>query len=796
MNPDEYNVRLRYADRLGIEFLGPVEPARWPETHERIFADVKELGRRIYDHFVEGISIDSIEKPWRNLVRHRADRLSKLADYAWEERKNESSWRFAIENEIMHRFSVEVACPRCRKRLWGSEIPAAAPGDFVLAESLEARRRKRQPCRCPLTWGQTQYDSGINMLFSDRAEEKIRHDPPLPVTSQSGKERHYEMPDRVYGLKQTDNFKLLLDSDDKRDTRATPSRSLRETIEVSPFKPEGKPLLYPFLIIEAKSSKGADRGEVNMQTAFVIRRLLKVQLDLKLATGEENQWESGPLVWFLAWRGEIWEISAAYVIESETGSIRYPVVDLWSGNIRHQDGALQLLLIIDYIFDWARDIYRPAILSELNTLSTGDLTAADTHIFSTISRTQSVSNWLIHTEGPLQSTPAPTVSASFNTVDHHLDFLNINCLEGSIRDASILKSRYLALELIESDIRDFLLSFESTKEAQIWLQDMLKCLSSSWRISAETLGTLESVWTKETRSIRDRYQHDEIFYVKITVNMFVSHVWEPTRQLTCLCISEGALQRLLSEMETIQNHEPNQIPIVSTAAIQALLCRIQSQSIMDNLTASVSMLCISSGFVKRDGIIPNQLLVTRFNDLRVGFRYDKSPIAINLVSSIYHNHKIGQRQPRDPYLAVSSLRSKQNIVYRGDEIQMWPRLPPLIREERWKCVLVDGISENKDIPRRGLFVFDSPSNRDDLLNLPRILWRHGLYFRTLQVGMDGWDGKYVRYLNNPIKIKGEWNTKADPQALGDWEESLKMHLGIEQEVDRPGDSASSPMIIC
>ncbi|KAJ5726140.1 uncharacterized protein N7483_007497 [Penicillium malachiteum] len=151
------------------------------------------------------------------------------------------------------------------------------------------------------------------MLFSDRAEQQIRHDPPLPVLSQREKRKQSEAPDRVYGLKQTDNFKLLLDSDDRRGAGTTPSRSLYETLEVSPFEPEGEPLLYPFLVMEAKSSKGADRREVNMQTAFVIRRLLNVQLGLKEATGEESQWESGPLVWFLAWRGEIWEASAAFV---------------------------------------------------------------------------------------------------------------------------------------------------------------------------------------------------------------------------------------------------------------------------------------------------------------------------------------------------------------------------------------------------------------------------------------------------------------------------------------------------
>ncbi|KXG51272.1 uncharacterized protein PGRI_095330 [Penicillium griseofulvum] len=515
MNSTEYSLRLKWADRLGIQFLGPVEPDNWPQTYRRLFADIQKLGRHEYNSFVEDISIDSIEKPWRNSTRNRADRLSQLADNAWRERRNESGWRFAVENEIMHRFSVEVACPKCRNKLWESEIPAATDGIHVRAELLEARRQKRKPCRCPPIWGQSQYDSGISMLFSDRAEQKIRHDPPLPVLSQPEKLKRSEAPDRVYGLKQTDNFKLLLDSDDKRGAAATPCPSLREAMEVSPFEPEGEPLLYPFLVMEAKSSKGADRGEVNMQTAFVIRRLLNVQLNLKLATGEETQWESGPIVWFLAWRGEIWEVSAAFVNESE---IKYPVVDLWSGNIRSKNGALQLLLIMDYIFDWARDVYRPAILGELNTISTGDISTTDTNVFSTISRTRSISNWLNQS----QATPAPTIQAPIASVHPSLEYLNIICPEGAIRDASILESRYLALQLLEGDIDNFLLSFASTETAQVWLHDMLKCLSSSWRVRAETLGALENIWTTEVR-LREGYQHDEIFYVKIAIHISSLH---------------------------------------------------------------------------------------------------------------------------------------------------------------------------------------------------------------------------------------------------------------------------------
>lgn len=52
-----------------------------------------------------------------------------------------------------------------------------------------------------------------------------------------------------------------------------------------------------------------------------------------------------------------------------------------------KDGALQLLLIIDHIFDWARDVYRPAIFHHLKYLSSNDASdtisiANDSDIFS------------------------------------------------------------------------------------------------------------------------------------------------------------------------------------------------------------------------------------------------------------------------------------------------------------------------------------------------------------------------------------------------------------------------------
>jgi hypothetical protein len=43
-------------------------------------------------------------------------------------------------------------------------------------------------------------------------------------------------------------------------------------------------------------------------------------------------------------------------------------MDLWQGSIRKEDLALQLFLVIDYICDWARDVYRPSILKCLQAI--------------------------------------------------------------------------------------------------------------------------------------------------------------------------------------------------------------------------------------------------------------------------------------------------------------------------------------------------------------------------------------------------------------------------------------------
>jgi hypothetical protein len=123
-------------------------------------------------------------------------------------------------------------------------------------------------------------------LFLSRFQTRFVHDPADGLAERGLRPQE---PDRVFGLRDTRAFKAYA--------------SARQGLRQSPFS-DGK-VLYPFLIIEAKSEKGSCGFEsIEAQTAFPIRTLLKLQNDLGSAS------ESGlkPLVWFLANQGEDWRV--------------------------------------------------------------------------------------------------------------------------------------------------------------------------------------------------------------------------------------------------------------------------------------------------------------------------------------------------------------------------------------------------------------------------------------------------------------------------------------------------------
>ncbi|KAL4795052.1 hypothetical protein BDV19DRAFT_180057 [Aspergillus venezuelensis] len=777
MDQAEFRARWEYAKELNIRFLGPAPPADWPEAHHRLFEDIQKLGEQKHSTFNESISVDSIEKPWRRQTKQRAARLAARSRMSRSERKNEAGWRFTIEPEVLHRFTVEVTCPRCRSRLWQSEIEAAVQSSEPFAESLENRRRNRRPCQCFYQSGYSSgHEYGVNMLFSDRAQATIKLEKPIPIKTKRKNDQVSEEPDRVYGLRETESFRKVLNLVARQGASDGSLRRLRESLETCPFVDESEPLLFPFLLLEAKSGKNGDMAAIEMQSCFSIQRLLKLQYNLQHSV-RNSPASLNPLVWFLVCIGERWTVSACFVDYSDD-SVKWLIVNLWSGDIQSEDAALQLLLIIDYIFDWARDVYRESLLVALGSLAMGDLTGTDPDILSNLGRESTA--WTLPSMDT-DTIPNPIVSDD--------DFLNLIHPQGVVRDASVIESRFLALCITETDIEQFTLSFGSHELLRDMVLSMVKVLEDSWWLTAETLAGIEESWTGNSPDVRDDVGRGTHFCVRMNLIMFISKDWQAVRQLSCLAVTEGAMKKLCGKQSINWCHTFT-APTFTMAAMQKLIGRLQNQSIIDSFTAATSMQCLSSTVCQQAGGIEPQFRVKNSRPF-AGFKRDDSPSVLDFVLSVFESHKVGRRFSPDEYLRFSCLRSKQSPHTRG--VKMWPQLQQLALH-RNGCVLIDGVRQNFDGPPCCLYIVDGVYQPDDAASLVEQVSSQGCYYSTFLLEPSTDPGAYFSSLNTQSDENRYWKDQRDRDSLETWIRALRDHstdLPVRGSSSRPISISSS-----
>lgn len=111
-------------------------------------------------------------------------------------------------------------------------------------------------------------------------------------------------PDRIIGLSMNDRYRRYTES---------------FFVELSHSPVRNFQLIYPFLVLEAKRENAAPGfRSVEAQTAFPIRRFLKIQDELKTASGIELD----PLVWFFAFQGEEWRLYSA-ILDKNKSVVRF-----------------------------------------------------------------------------------------------------------------------------------------------------------------------------------------------------------------------------------------------------------------------------------------------------------------------------------------------------------------------------------------------------------------------------------------------------------------------------------------
>lgn len=136
-------------------------------------------------------------------------------------------------------------------------------------------------------------------------------------------------PDRVFGLRRTASLESLLKDNGCLDIPIKGTLNHEHGFVVSPFgaKPlaqcPGKYLLLPFLIGEAKSDTGSTFDACGLQTAFPIWKLLTLQLELEKVSPVKLVELGGPLVWYMANRGDEWRVYGCYTKVTEGQSISF-----------------------------------------------------------------------------------------------------------------------------------------------------------------------------------------------------------------------------------------------------------------------------------------------------------------------------------------------------------------------------------------------------------------------------------------------------------------------------------------
>jgi hypothetical protein len=103
----------REAKRQGIEFnsikYNPLTVVDIPPELKDKFAVIQSLGCITFNDYGFIPSGDTLDKPWQQDIKRRALQLMNFAARCRNENRNESGWRYDIEQKLFERFDIEVA---------------------------------------------------------------------------------------------------------------------------------------------------------------------------------------------------------------------------------------------------------------------------------------------------------------------------------------------------------------------------------------------------------------------------------------------------------------------------------------------------------------------------------------------------------------------------------------------------------------------------------------------------------------------------------------------------------------
>jgi len=281
---------------------------------------------------------------------------------------------------------------------------------------------------------------------------------------------------------------------------------------------------------------------------------------------------------------------------------------------------LQILLLIDYISDWGRDIYRPSIARLLKRVvdNTSRRERDETESIQLgtdfSSMAPRVADWQdqMDLDPPsLESSPLselselpPPPETPYLCEEEFEEWQNTDTVAGVFRDASILQTGFECV-YFENDIFTTLLApFVTSQIPEERLTQFVSAIHNAFlryavTISDHVLDQLEELWTGHERledETRTRPTHAHAIMVYYT---HISEKLQPRRVIACIVIEKEVFRKIQEESTgpstSLATGSGILLKDVTSSDVTSLVKQLRGQSTKNNLLAAIETRSIFLG---------------------------------------------------------------------------------------------------------------------------------------------------------------------------------------------------------
>ena len=348
---------------------------------------------------------------------------------------------------------------------------------------------------------------------------------------------------------------------------------------------------------------------------------------------------------------------AGHPAQSKSLTFLQRTIELWSGRLVSRDGALQLLLIIDHIFDWARDVYRCAVLDHLRLLSAADPSdvlsvANDSDIFS---MANPIKSWIDRT----QTNPAPAFAGCDGveeTAEAIRPMRELDSREGVFRHSMFIDSEFLGLHVTGDNVGTMLQSFNTPTQAKLFARKLLRVLSSKKTLSLTeaTLNELENSWTGGASHFDNPLTPDTEFVVRMLFRTYLTDDWNQVRELSYVAVSRDGLEVLMARSGLMRPFRERGAMCEQQSVIEMFRQR-QTMSSISNLHAAISRVALSLEMISELSSEDNPTEQLRFE------KEEREDQAYTMIREVYRKNQVGMRAVTEPFIRTSSRTDEQAL---------------------------------------------------------------------------------------------------------------------------------------